>query len=193
MSNLIAKFRRYIDKDIDLSGMQYATYLLLIFIVGSMIGWVYEELDFFFVLHEKVKRGFLYGPWLPVYGTGGVLMLTLLGRWRRNPFVVFFGSMIIAAILEYSTAAAMMAIWHKRWWDYSGMPFNLQGYISLQSILSFGIMALALFFMIDPFVRRFVARRFANDGRVFSVVIWGLGAVMLVDVVLTFLFRNPVS
>ncbi|MCL2025123.1 MAG: putative ABC transporter permease [Coriobacteriia bacterium] len=181
--------RRYLDADIEFSGMRYLTYLAFVFIAACMLGWIYEVIDVLITFNTLTNRGFLYGPWLPIYGTGAVSLLVLLGRWRRNPFIVFFGAMLVAGVLEYATGAALMAIWHERWWDYTGLPLNIQGYVCLYSVLAFGTMALLLFYLIDPLVRRLFDR---VKSRMLPIVVWGFAATMFVDFVLTMIFRHPI-
>jgi uncharacterized membrane protein len=101
-------------------------------------------------LHQKrlVNRGFLRGPFIPIYGCGAmtlVLVGTPLLKW---PVAVFFGGMISASILEYFTGAAMEAIFKVRYWDYSDKPFNLNGHICLFTSVCWGGLSLAVDYVI---------------------------------------------
>ena len=181
--------RKYFDDEKPLHGRLYALYLLFIFCAGSVVGWIYEELLFLVLFHQETKRGFLFGPYLPIYGTGAVLMLALLRRWRKKPWILLPASMLVAGVLEYSTGALMMNIWHRRWWDYTGQFLNIQGYVSLESVCAFGAMALLLFYVLDPLANHFVTTR---KGRALSIATCTFGAIMLIDLIATLLLHNKV-
>jgi uncharacterized membrane protein len=112
------------------------------------LGWIIEST--WVSLHQKrlVNRGFLRGPFIPIYGCGAmtlVLVGTPLLKW---PVAVFFGGMISASILEYFTGAAMEAIFKVRYWDYSDKPFNLNGHICLFTSVCWGGLSLAVDYVI---------------------------------------------
>ena len=67
---------------------------ILVFLVGSLAGFIYEEMFTLLFDHVLIKRGFLYGPYLPVYGFGSVLLVFTLKRFKKNPLVVFFLAML---------------------------------------------------------------------------------------------------
>ena len=66
-----------------------------------MIGWLYEVGIFLVEDHIFVNRGVLYGPWLPIYGSGGVAILVLLKKYRDKPIVLFFATMLLCGLIEY--------------------------------------------------------------------------------------------
>lgn len=122
--------------------------LLLFFYIYCFFGWIIEST--WVSLHQKrfVNRGFLRGPFIPIYGCGAmtlVLVGTPLIKW---PVAVFFGGMISASILEYFTGAAMEAIFKVRYWDYSDKPFNLNGHICLFTSVCWGGLSLAVDYVI---------------------------------------------
>ena len=86
------------------------------FFLGSIGGFLWEVAIFLYRDKTFANRGFLYGPWLPVYGIGAVLFcLELLIGWFLDAF------------------------WNLRYWDYSGYPFHFHGYICLYAAVGFGI------------------------------------------------------
>lgn len=122
--------------------------LLFFFFTYCFFGWIIEST--WVSLHQKrlVNRGFLRGPFIPIYGCGAmtlVLVGTPLLKW---PVAVFFGGMISASILEYVTGAAMEAIFKVRYWDYSDKPFNLNGHICLFTSVCWGGLSLAVDYVI---------------------------------------------
>lgn len=123
--------------------------LFLWFLFYSFCGWVYESILVSVQEHRPVNRGFLNGPLCPIYGTGAVLAIVLLGS-VRNPALVFVISAVGACILEYVTSWAMEKMFHARWWDYSNFRFNLNGRICLIGALVFGIGGVAIVNVIQP-------------------------------------------
>lgn len=126
------------------------------FIVYSMLGWVLESV--FHTVWEKklVNRGFLNGPFVPIYGFGALLVVALLQPFREHWYVVFPVSIVLTTILEYITGWAMEKIFKNRWWDYSSMRFNLHGRICAHFSLGWGLLCLILVYWIDPMVRRLI-------------------------------------
>lgn len=84
----------------------------------SIVGWVYESLICSVGARHFVNRGFLNGPYCPIYGFGAVFDLILLGK-IENPFLLFLLGAIVTCTLEYLTSYGMEKIFHARWWDYS--------------------------------------------------------------------------
>ncbi len=129
--------------------------LFLCFIIYSFFGWVYESLWSSFNEKKWVNRGFLQGPVIPIYGFGAVLFVLLLEDFE-NPLYIFLLGMIIACILEYFTSWAMEKLFHSRWWDYHHYPFNLNGRICLYGALLFGVFALLINKIVQPYVEKFL-------------------------------------
>ena len=113
--------------------------LILMFFVFSGIGWVWEVIYIGFTEGVIANRGMFHGPWLPIYGVGGVLILLLLGRFKRYPLVVFILATLLCGSMEYLTAVAVEFFFRCRWWDYSTKFMNLNGRICLEGLLLFGI------------------------------------------------------
>ena len=111
--------------------------LFFIFIFYSFSGWVIETIRV--SLREKrfVNRGFLLGPYCPVYGFGAVSLDILLSKFVAKPVFYFFLAFLIAAVLEYFTSFIMEKIFHARWWDYSDRALNLNGRICAENLLQF--------------------------------------------------------
>ena len=113
--------------------------LALMFFIFAFAGFVWEVI--YTAATEKVvaKRGMLRGPWLPLYGVGGVLILLLLGRFRANPPLVFFLAMLLCGTVEYFTGVLVERFYGQRWWDYSTKRVHFRGRICLSGIILFGV------------------------------------------------------
>ncbi|NEG90076.1 putative ABC transporter permease [Bifidobacterium aerophilum] len=124
--------------------------LFLWFLFYSCCGWVYESILVSVRERRPVNRGFLNGPLCPIYGTGAVLGIVVLGQVHDNPVLVFVVSSIGACLLEYFTSWAMEKLFHARWWDYSHYRFNLNGRICLLGAIVFGIGGVVIVDVVQP-------------------------------------------
>ena len=127
-----------------------------LFIIYSLVGWIYESLFCTVSSGKWENRGFLYGPCCPIYGTGAVAisivmsMITASGS-EVEPWKIFVISVIGSVILEFTTSLVLEKLFHAVWWDYSNLPFNIQGRISLFTSLGFGVAGLLVVYKIAPF------------------------------------------
>jgi uncharacterized membrane protein len=129
----------------------YAFSLFLLYLaLYSFLGWIAEVLYVFATTRHLQNRGFLTGPFLPIYGFGAILLLLLVYPYVNNPFLVFLASVVITSALEFFTHLVLDKLFHIKLWDYSGRPFNLQGRICLQNSLAFGGLGLLLLYVIHP-------------------------------------------
>ena len=161
--------------------------LYLLFVAGCIIGWIYEELYYMLDDHVLVNRGFMYGPWLPVYGVGTILMLAVLNKLRPYPVFIFLGGTVLCGALEY---LAGMMVWnglHKHLWDYTGLFLNIQGYVCLRSAITFGFLALFLFYVLEPATNHFLRKL---DDRAFFKFGFIVMAVFVFDLVMSLIFRR---
>lgn len=114
------------------------TYILLFF-TFSIAGWIWEVSLHLFSDGIFVNRGTLLGPWLPIYGWGGVLILILLKPFRNKPWLTFLLAALICGTIEYGTAWYLETFKHMRWWDYTGYFLNIDGRVCLEGLLFFGL------------------------------------------------------
>lgn len=159
---------------------------VLIFFLGSIIGFIYEELFYLLVDKKLVYQGFLYGPYVPVYGIGAVIMLPTLKKYKKNPLIVFFGAMFLTGILEYFIGWLMKTLYHRTWWDYTGLLLNINGYVCLRSVLTFAIGGIILIYLLEPLVNKFVEKRSEKFIKYIPIIII---SVFTIDLILTLLFR----
>ena len=124
--------------------MSYETYTtvdwLMFFYIYCFLGWCFES-TYVSIQHKKwINRGFMRGPFLPLYGSGAVIMLFVTIPVRDNVFLTFLFGAVGATILEYFTGAAMEALFKVRYWDYSNNRFNLNGHICLGTTIAWGFL-----------------------------------------------------
>lgn len=177
-----------VEEKINYKGFDKVFYYTIIFFIASFIGYIYEVI--FYLVDDKVlvNRGFLYGPYLPVYGFGALLMVVTLKRFVKNPVLVFLLAMFVTGVTEYVAGALIYNIYHERWWDYTGLFLNIDGYVCLRSVFSFGIGALLLFYLLEPFISQKVMR-VSHDKRKIVLII--LVLTIIIDLIFTLIFRHP--
>ncbi|MBQ8953611.1 MAG: hypothetical protein IJ048_05810, partial [Clostridia bacterium] len=141
---------------------------LMFFYVYCVFGWCFETTYVsVFCEHRFVNRGFLFGPWLPLYGSGALVILVSTLPVRDNVWLTALVGMAAATLLEYVTGVAMEALFKVRYWDYSKHRFNFQGHICLQSSLAWGALSALLVkvvhrpvedmvLLIDPHARQLI-------------------------------------
>lgn len=127
-------------------------HLLWFFFVYAFLGWCAEVGYAATKTGKFVNRGFLNGPWCPVYGFGVVIVLGCLEPLSGSLPLLFLGSVVLTSALEWLTGFALEKLFHQRWWDYSDEPFNLTGYICLRFSLMWGFACLFVVKLLHPTV-----------------------------------------
>lgn len=130
--------------------MEKVCYILLIFFIGSFAGKIIETIVYLVTKHKLINTGTLFGPWIPIYGIGAVI-LYFLHPLKDKPIWLFLSSALLSGVLEYFTGLFLDKVLHKSMWDYKGMFINIQGYVCLVSVVSFGIAGLVLNYLFLPF------------------------------------------
>ncbi len=133
--------------------------LIAMFFIFAIIGWVWEVVLHIIVDGEFVKRGVLQGPWLPIYGYGGILILTVLNKFRAKPLTQFIAIIILCGTIEYFTSVYLETIYNgQRWWDYSGYFLNLHGRICAEGLLVFGLGGIAIVYIAAPLLDNIIKK-----------------------------------
>lgn len=127
-------------------------FYFLMFIIFSMIGWIVEVIYVYIIDKDLVNRGYLIGPYIPIYGTCGVLMVLLLNGLYKYPLLIFILAMLLCSTIEYLTSYILEKVFNARWWDYSNQKYNLNGRICLLNAFLFGVLAIILIYLVNPFV-----------------------------------------
>lgn len=131
---------------------------VLYFFLYCVVGWIWEVLYVSARKRTWVNRGFLYGPWLPIYGFGAVMILLATLPVRGNLPLVFLFGMIGATALEYITGVAMERIFHMRYWDYSENFGNVNGHICVMASVGWGVASVLVTEFVHPPVERLVSK-----------------------------------
>ena len=128
------------------------------FFVYAVLGWC-AEVAFAAVNSGRfVNRGFLNGPWCPIYGFGVVIVVLVLTPVEENTAMLFAGAVVLTSALEWITGCVLEKAFHARWWDYSGLPFNIGGYVCLKFSLMWGLACVLVMRVLHPTVMFLIAR-----------------------------------
>ncbi|MDO4282974.1 MAG: putative ABC transporter permease [Clostridia bacterium] len=128
----------------------------MLYIIYSVCGWILEVTCKFFQYKRFINRGFLLGPYCPIYGTGAIVMTLLLQKYIDDPVTLFIMAMLICSILEYATSYFMEKIFKARWWDYSTYRFNINGRVCLETTIPFGIFGFIIMYVTNPFILKYL-------------------------------------
>ena len=158
---------------------------ILIFFTYSIAGWCMEVIRMFFSPKYKkfINRGFLIGPYLPIYGWGVVGITVFLGKYSDDMSALFFLSIIVCGILEYMTSFIMEKLFNARWWDYSTKKFNINGRVCLETLIPFGIGGVLILHWINPFIVN-LFNKIPNTPK--SIIAYSLVAIMAIDTIISF-------
>lgn len=161
---------------------------LFFFYVYSFLGWCFESAYVSIKSKRFVNRGFLRETLLPIYGCGTVMMLVVSAPFQgfavpQKYIFIYLAGCVGTTVLEYVTGAVMEALFKVRYWDYSEKPFNLNGYICLESTLVWG----AFTVLITAFLHRPVEHAVLSiPAKVLGAVTYGITVCFIVDFVLSF-------
>lgn len=129
---------------------------IALFFIYSVAGWLMETVRISIKQKKFVNRGFLIGPYCPIYGFGVILITLLLQKYVGDVPVTFVLSILICGILEYMTSYVMEKIFKARWWDYSQRKFNINGRVCLETLIPFGIAGTFILYMANPFLMKYI-------------------------------------
>lgn len=131
----------------------FLTDYIFIFFIFSVIGWLIEVSLKSIQFHRFINRGFLVGPYCPIYGLGALLIVMSnewLGKYDSSNAIIFLSSLLICGTVEYFVSYFLEKFYHARWWDYTNKPMNLHGRIWIGNLILFGIGGLAIVNIFNP-------------------------------------------
>lgn len=129
---------------------------LWIFMVYAFAGWCTEVAYAGLNKGEFVNRGFLNGPYCPIYGFGVLIVVIVLTPLKGNLLFLFLGSVLLTTLLEYLTGLVLEKVFGNKWWDYSDLPFNIQGYVCLKFSILWGLGCMFIMTVIHPGIYKMI-------------------------------------
>lgn len=163
--------------------MEVFLFYFLLFIIYSFIGWVIEVFNCLLGESKIINRGFLVGPYCPIYGFTSIIMIFYLTQYKDNIFTVFLLAFIICSFLEYITSYVMEKLFNARWWDYKNHKFNLNGRVCLSNAILFGVAGTILICFINPFVTNLLTKLPHIIINIISIL---LLIIFIIDCILSF-------
>ena len=154
----------------------------LLFIIYSVMGWIMEVVNQIVSQKKFVNRGFLIGPYCPIYGCGAVLITVLLNKYLNDPITFFIMAILLCGILEYLTSYIMEKVFNLRWWDYSKDKFNINGRVSLRTVIPFGILGTIIMYVTNPF---FLEKLNTLSEKTLNILFYLVVAVFFIDIVIS--------
>lgn len=156
---------------------------VMLFTIYSFLGWVMECVLGVIQRHKFINRGFLIGPYCPIYGVGVVSVSLLLNRFSHNILVLFLLCTLICGTLEYLTSFLMEKIFNARWWDYSQKKFNINGRICLETLIPFGIISVLVIRFANPFILNIL---YEIPAYIFNYIVIILLIIFAIDCIISF-------
>ena len=153
------------------------------FFFYCFFGWCFESTYVSIMEKKLTNRVFMRGPFLPLYGTGGMMMLLISAPFGKNYLLIYISGCVGATILEYLTGITMEALFKVRYWDYSHKKFNFQGHICLESTLAWGGLTLLMRLFVHPFVSGILLR---IPDKILEPVTIAISVFAIVDFTLAF-------
>ncbi|MCR5293200.1 MAG: DUF975 family protein [Eubacterium sp.] len=127
---------------------------IAMFFLFSFVGWIWEVGLHIYKDHVFVNRGFMYGPWLPIYGAGGAFIILLLSRYKKNKPKLFVMTMLLCGCLEYLTSFVLDYFQNAEYWNYDKMFMNLNGRVCLAGLIAFAIGGFLGVYILGPTIKR---------------------------------------
>ena len=167
--------------------------LMLVFTFGGIFGFIYEEIFYRFDLGEWVKRGTTFGPWIPIYGFGGLIILGLTFKFRKKPLLVFLFATIASGVLELVTGWVCLTFFHVRLWDYNEEILNwgnINGFVCARSVLFFGIAGVFLQFVVIPVFEKLEKKM---PKKAWLILCYVPAAIFALDIIASLIYRAVVK
>lgn len=156
---------------------------IFFFYLYCFLGWCFESTYVSIKSRKLTNRGFMRGPFLPIYGSGAIMMLVVSMPFQDSIVLTYIAGCIGATVLEYVTGVTMEALFKVRYWDYSKNKFNFQGHICLGSTLAWGFLTIAMTEFIHVPIEQLVL---SIPAQVLTIVTLVLTAGIFADFALSF-------
>ncbi|MEG2457304.1 MAG: putative ABC transporter permease [Bacilli bacterium] len=155
----------------------------LLFLIYSFVGWLLEVVNGLIYEKKFINRGFMIGPFCPIYGVGALLITFLLQGFISYPLILFIMASVIFSSLEYVTSYLMEKIFNARWWDYSNTKYNLNGRICFDTMLPFSILGCVVMYLTNPFFKKLLNLIPSNILNILFIV---LSVLFILDLLISF-------
>lgn len=166
----------------------------LLFLIYSFIGWIMEICVTFYKSKKIINRGFLIGPYCPIYGYASIIMILYLNHYKDNPLTVFLLAVVICTFIEYIISYIMEKLFNARWWDYSNYKFNINGRVCLINAFFFGVLGTFLVYYANPFFENILLKINTNTLNIISLILMILFTTdFIISMYATFKLKSSIN
>lgn len=157
--------------------------IFMLFFIYSIMGYFVEVISAS-ITNKKFcpSRGYLIGPYLPVYGFGALVITLFISRYSDDYIAIFILAMVACCVIEYFTSYFLEEIFDLRWWDYSNCKFNLNGRIKLTTGLKFGFGGIFVLKICNPMLFKFFDSISPNTLLIISII---MSVILIIDTVVS--------
>jgi len=166
--------------------MKKFKFYILCFFIFSLLGWLWEVIFNLVRVGEFINSGTLVGPWLPIYGWSGVIIVFISEKIKKNPLLIYITSFILFGVIEYGTSFYLEKVHHLKWWDYSENFLNINGRIWIIGLLFYALIGLIIVYSVVPIIKKIYNR---INPKTLSYILIILISIHIVDFVYSTL--NP--
>ena len=166
---------------------------MLIYVIAGIIGFIYETVCVYINDGVLVKRGTTFGPWIPIYGFGGLIILGLTFKFRKKPLWVFLFATVASGVLELATGWVCLTFFHVRLWDYNEEILNwgnINGFVCARSVLFFGIAGVFLQFVVIPVFEKLEKKM---PKKAWLILCYVPAAIFALDIIASLIYRAVVK
>ena len=154
--------------------------LMQLFFTYAFVGWAWEVVLYVAATGHFINRGTMHGPWLPIYGCGGLLIILLLKPLREKPPLLFAGTVVVCGTVEYVSSWLLELLFNAKWWDYTGYFLNLNGRICFEGLVVFGMAGFAFTYVLSPMIDDIYKKIDVNKRRIICSIIT---VIFLIDAI----------
>ena len=154
----------------------------ILFLIYSFLGWIIEVIVTFYKDKKFVNRGFLLGPYCPIYGISSIVLILYLSRYCDSFITIFLLAVVVCSIIEYLVSYLMEKLFNARWWDYSNRKFNINGRVCLENSIWFGLLGILLIYVVNPFLYNLISKMSDN---VLLIVSSFLLIIFVIDLIIS--------
>lgn len=151
--------------------MNWLFYLCFMFVLYSFLGWILEEVYCYIIRGRFKDDGFLYGPFKPMYGTAMTILIFLRNIVKVNNVLLIIMCFIVPTVIEYITGIIMKTRFKKKYWDYSKIPFNIDGLVCLKFSIYWAILTSLTIFIVQPIIDNIFFSRLNLFARLAIIII----------------------
>lgn len=174
--------------------MEKISLYFILFLIYSFLGWLMEVINSLIKEKKFVNRGFLLGPYCPIYGYSSIIMIFYLDKYKEDILTVFLLAVVVCSIVEYLVSLIMEKLFNARWWDYSNRMFNINGRVCLTNAFLFGLLGVLLVYIINPFLLGMINK---IDTKVLNILSIILSTIFIIDFItsmkITYKLKNTIK